>query len=357
MALERFIDRRAGKLSNVRRTPQGGFLVDATLAKVGVMEYWTNPNSTPQPTKLVVRRYNPATTLQDACQGVAVAPVTMGHPKEFVDTGNYQKLAAGHVVGMPTFADGHIKATLAIQDAALIRAIELGECREVSMGYYAEHDNTPGVAENGEAYDESRVKIEWNHIAVVPAGRAGKTVRLMLDSAEIPQEPEETMLRIGDKEVAADEAQGALDAFSGLMQGQVANLTTERDAARGELAGLQAQVAELTTKLAAAESDSALDARLEARLAAEKDAAEKATRRASVAKHFPSISLDGQSEDFVNGLFAAIPSEPTGEVDELVNVRTVVPPTTDSKPKPESAEDARRRVEAEQRDEWKRSAE
>ncbi len=188
-----FVD-ASGSISNVRRTAVGGLLLDATLAKVGVMEYVYRPTTKDERSQgfKVIRRYNPASVLEAAVADIATAPVTREHPKKFLDTSNYQQHAKGHVVGTPIFKDGHIYATLAINDEQLIKDIESGKRREVSMGYYADHDGQPGQTDSGESYDEARVKIEWNHIAVVECGRAGRSVRLMLDSAEIPEEPSYT---------------------------------------------------------------------------------------------------------------------------------------------------------------------
>lgn len=332
-----FID-RAGALTNIRRTAVGGMLVDAKLAKVGVMEYASGQK--------VVRRRNPPEALAAACADVATAPVTNRHPNRFVDTHNYKELSKGHVVGQPTFVDGHICATLAINDAQLIRDIEMGVCREVSMGYSAHHDGVPGVTEDGQAYDESRVKIEWNHIAIVPEGRAGKSVRLMLDSADIPQE--DITMKINGIEVAMDSAQAAFDSYDAGLQAKIAELTAQLDAAKAEKAQLDA-------KLAVATSPETLKAAVEAELArveAQKAADEK---RSKVAAAYPSISLDGKSEDFVDALFVALaarpvvsPSDPEG-LTLLTRPNVVNDAKQAPKAKPESAEDAYRRMRAEER--------
>lgn len=305
-----FID-STGALSNMRRTPQGGFLVDATLAKVGVMSYAKGSE--------LIRRFNPAETLAAHAADAAVAPVTFKHPPKFVDVHSYQKLACGHVVGTPTFADGHIRATLAIQDAGLIRAIEMGEAREVSMGYTAHHDMTPGVTESGEHYDERRIKIEWNHIAVVPAGRAGKSVRLMLDSDEIPEMETDMKLKINGVEVDVSAAQDAVDSYVAGLLAQAADLTKQADELNVKLKAAEAQ-------LATAQSDEAFDAAFKVR--EEKRAAEKAKseKRERVAKGYPAISLDNQSDAFIDGLDAALSARVAAAVikdpDGLSSVQT-----------------------------------
>ncbi len=312
-----FID-RAGTLSNIRRTAVGGMLVDATLAKAGVMDYWTDPKS--HPDKLIIKRHNPAAVLAACAADCATAAVTHLHPKKFVDTQSYGTLNKGHVVGTPRFEDGHIKATLAINDAELMRAIDLGSVREVSMGYTAYHDDKPGVTESGEAYDESRVKIEWNHIAIVPAGRAGKSVRLMLDSEDIPEQQDSEMaLKINGKDVAVDAAQAAIDALDGELQGKLALAVAAKDAA-------EKRVAELTAELETAKSEDAIDARIKER--DEKAAAVKAAdeKLARVKAAFPLVSLEGRDQSFIDGLDAAIPAKPATDSKPSETVDAITEP-------------------------------
>ena len=310
-----FID-RPGKLSNVRRTAVGGLLVDATLAKTGVMDYGTAGGGN-------VRRYNPPAVLEAALSAVTTAPVTHFHPPQMVDIQNYSDLAKGHVVGEARFEDGHIVATLAINDAKLIRAIELGVCRDVSMGYRASHDTTPGVTEDGQSYDEARTMIEWNHIAVVPEGRAGKTVRLMLDSSDIPEDDVE--LTINGQVVVAAEAQSAFDAYDAGLQAQLVSAVAAKDAAEATIAELNAKVAEVQAALVAAQSEEAVDAAVAARLAAKeaKDAAEAKLARVKAA--YPSISLDGRSQDFVDALDLRIELDAKADPNGLEQLRPSAP--------------------------------
>lgn len=304
---QHFID-STGALSNMRRTPQGGFLVDATLARVGVMGYSAGTD--------VLRRYNPASVLAAHAAEAAVAPVTFKHPKKFVDIHNFKDLVKGHVVGTPVFEDGHIKATLAIQDAELIRAIEMGAAREVSMGYTAHHDGKPGVTESGESYDEARVKIEWNHIAVVPAGRAGKTVRLMLDGEDIPdQESDEIMLKINGVVVSGESVQASFDAYDADLQAQIADLTKQVDE-------LKADKTKLESELKVAQSDAALDERIEKKLAAQKAADEAKAKIERVKAKYPTINLDGKSQDFIDGLDARIEAEVQKDAEGLNKIES-----------------------------------
>jgi Drexlerviridae head maturation protease len=297
MSTTYFVD-RAGTLTNVRRTAVGGMLVDAKLAKVGVLEY--------QDGERVIRRYNPAAVLEAALPQVSTIPVTNRHPDKFVDTTNYSKFAAGHVVGAARFEDGHIHATLAINDEKLIRDIEMGIAREVSLGYSAVHDGKPGEAD-GETWDEARIELILNHAAVVPAGRAGKSVRLCLDSADIPaidQEVIVAVLKIAGSEVQVDSAQPAIDALE-------AKLVVAEQAVTDSAA----KVAELEAKLAEVTTDSFIDAKVAERIEAQK--AEDAFQ-ASVARvkaRFPKLDESKlTNRDYVAALDFAAQSD-TAQLD------------------------------------------
>lgn len=286
MAEKFFID-RAGALTNKRRTATGGYLVDAVLAKVGVMRYAAHE---PVPGT----HFNPPEVLQAHVDVLATCPVTNRHPKRMVSTETYKEVACGHVVGQPVYTDGKLVATLAVHDADLIRDIESGRAREVSMGYLAALRAEEGEHE-GATYDHVRTDIQWNHIAIVPEGRAGKDACLVLDSAEIPGE-DDMKFTINGKEVDAEKAQAAIDALGMLFED-----------AKGKLADLEAKLVAKAEELKVATSDAAIDAAVEKRLAEKQASEERAARKAAVAKAYPNMTLDAKvSQETIDYLFQTI---------------------------------------------------
>lgn len=301
-----FVDR--GSLSNARRTAVGGMLVDARLARTGVLVYDDGQGGT-------VRRYNPPTVLEAALLGLETAPVTHKHPGVMVTTHNYSKVARGHVVGVPSFDGKYIKATLALNDLDLISDVENGTCCEVSMGYFAEHDGKPGV-DGEETYDEARTKIRWNHVALVPSGRAGRDVRLTMDSADQvleevqppkpkpefppPQQPGDPIPSPEPQPQPQPEPQPPLPQFA-----DVSVIIAERDAARADLELVRAELAKATSK-------EALDAAVTVELEKRAKLAQAQKRRAAVAARYPKLSLDGRTQEAIDALYDALESEPTG---------------------------------------------
>ena len=56
------------------------------------------------------------------------------------------------------------------------RRVEAGA--QLSNGYLADFDFTPGTSPEGEAYDATQSNIRGNHIALVEAGRCGESCRI-----------------------------------------------------------------------------------------------------------------------------------------------------------------------------------
>lgn len=168
----------AGRLERAERTPQGGIRAPAYLTRVGVFEY-RNPDGS------IRRELRPPDEVF-AAESLATlrgAPVTHLHVAE-IDAKNWQLHTKGHVADDSVRRDGNfVAADLVIQDARIVEMIERGELVEISLGYQAIMDETPGVWE-GQPYDAVQRSIVYNHAALGPKnwGRAGSKVALRLDS-------------------------------------------------------------------------------------------------------------------------------------------------------------------------------
>jgi hypothetical protein len=110
-----------------------------------------------------------------------MTPVTYGHPPALLDSTNTKLYQTGYSGSKVHYSDGFVEVCLTITDADSIEKIARGDATELSAGYKVDYDPTPGVTPEGEAYDGIQRNIRVNHIAVVPRGRAGSEVRLLLD--------------------------------------------------------------------------------------------------------------------------------------------------------------------------------
>lgn len=329
-----FVD-SAGALGKLERTPQGGYVAPARVMRTGVMSYPTETLrkqglKVPDHVGPLTRVYLPPDVLEAAAASLRNCPVTQGHPSSFVTTKTFSSVTKGTVVNETINFDGeYMHASLAIQDGGLIASIDLGDCREVSMGYAALTRIEDGKTPSGEPYDAIRASVTLNHAAVVGAGRAGAKVCLALDSAEIPNEEVTVKLKIKGAEVEI--TQSVIDG----LEAEIAALAAEKTKA------VEAKDAAEAARVLAT-SDAALDKLLETKTAAKVAADAKAARKAAVQKAYPTIALDGKSDDFVDGLHARLEAEDAADPDGVKRLAGTLGPKTD----PLKVTDAKPRVSA-----------
>lgn len=103
--------------------------------------------------------------------------ITSPHPPLLVTALTYKGVAVGVVRG-PGRRDGDfVVCDLIVKDQKTIDEIIGGKC-ELSAGYTAVYDETPGVTEDGQAYDYIQRDIKINHVAIVERARAGANARV-----------------------------------------------------------------------------------------------------------------------------------------------------------------------------------
>lgn len=170
------LDLKSGRASNVRATPQGGLLADASLTRTGVFEYRTQGGD-------VRRELRPASEVfaKESLDSYKGAPVTIGHPGR-VGPGNWKDHTVGHLDEVERDGD-FVRGNMRIQHDDAIGKAESKELREISMGYTCDLDPTPGTYQ-GQKFDAVQRNIRINHAALLPSGegRMGPEACLHLDS-------------------------------------------------------------------------------------------------------------------------------------------------------------------------------
>lgn len=174
-----------GPLGKAQLLSDGSLKVPAYLARTGVQEYTYSDGRR-------VREHRPAEHVfsqssLDSFKGLAL---TVQHPGAKVDPSNWKSVSVGHV-GEDVRQEGQlVAASLYIKDADTIKRIQSGELVEISNGYECKMVPTPGKNDAGEDFDAIQTEIVGNHVALGPAnwGRAGRNVRLYLDSKEVLSE-------------------------------------------------------------------------------------------------------------------------------------------------------------------------
>lgn len=216
-----------GPLGKAQVLSDGSLKVPAFLARTGVQDYTYSDGRK-------VREHRPAEQVfsqssLDSFKGLAV---TVLHPSAKVDPANWKSVSIGHV-GEDVRQEGSlVAASLYIKDAETIRRIQANELVEISNGYECKMVAQPGRNDAGEEYDAIQTDIVGNHVALGPSnwGRAGRNVRLYLDSKETNTESaiiaysnphedsdmtnEEKAKAEADKKAAEDKAKAEKEAAS-----------------------------------------------------------------------------------------------------------------------------------------------
>jgi hypothetical protein len=164
-------------LSGTRRTGDGYLVAEARSVRTGIQLY--SGDEVGKPDMPVVRVYRPAEQVfaQDSLQSFTHAPVTMNHPAEAVNDGNWRELAVGEVSTAAKKDGEWVHLPLILKDRAAIAAVESGK-RELSAGYTCELVWGDGVTPQGEPYNAQQQNIKINHLAIVDAARAGSQARI-----------------------------------------------------------------------------------------------------------------------------------------------------------------------------------
>ena len=113
--------------------------------------------------------------------------VTDDHPDEMVSAETYKTLTVGHVRGIGSQDGDFVSADLIVKDANAIKKIESGKV-QLSAGYTADYDYSPGVTEDGTQYEFIQRNIRINHVALVDKARAGAMARVF-DKSPIGDKP------------------------------------------------------------------------------------------------------------------------------------------------------------------------
>lgn len=330
--------RDSGTLGKVQRTPQGGALVPAIVARAGLLVYQT-------PTG-IRREYRPASEAfaPESLATLANAPVTLEHPPKKIDPTIYRQYTRGNVSnGSVAVKDGRlIGCDLAIQDDELLSDIEAERRVECSAGYDCTLiPSVNGRAPDGTECDFIQTAIRYNHVAVTEKGRAGDEVCLRLDAAGNELVPSQhgkekvsimrqvtidgMLYNVGPNMTDAD-----AQALQTALSRQTQRFDSENGRSAGELQSLRHELASEKEKRAAAEKRAEKASRFDAEdvvildkvrgiLGPDFDPTGKTPDElisAVVAKALPEISLEGKSPEYIRGLFDGI-KVPTATADAM----------------------------------------
>lgn len=185
-------------ITGTETTEEGYLKVWAKAARTGTQAYTRADGSR-------VLEYRPPSEVSDpdSLNTFGMKPATWGHPPNLLNTDNTKQYQIGYTGSQVRYNDGFVEVAIVLTDKDSIEKVERGDAREVSAGYRVDFDPTPGETPEGEKYIGIQRKIRVNHIAVVPKGRAGSEVRLLMDRmdtadavADDPETPQPTQSQL-----------------------------------------------------------------------------------------------------------------------------------------------------------------
>ena len=351
------------KLGGPVRTPAGYLMADGFLTRAGVFEYRDSKGTVTREL-----RHPDDVFHADSLASLKLVPVTNLHPSEGVNAHTASKHQRG-AVGENIVREGdHVSAKVAITDAALIKEVEAGR-QELSCGYSCDVTDESGTF-NGEKYDSRQTNIRYDHLAVVPTGRAGRSVRLRMDGAHqlngeqdaTEDEPMTTKkITVGGKEIEVSEIAALV------VEQELSKLHAEIEGAKKDAADAKALADTAKGKADAAESaldvekkshkdaidPVAMNKRIQERVALEKIAAkagvevkadhdDAAIKRAVVAKIQPETKLDGMADAYVDGAFGFVAAALSKTVDNQSALERALTPT--GAPHKDAAEESTKKM-------------
>lgn len=286
--------------SQPQRTPEGYLRALPRIARTGLQDYLAGELglSDREPYD-VIRVYRPEEEVfaADALASLAHIPVTINHPTVQVDASNWREVSFGQT-GAEVIRDKEfVRVPMVVMDARAIAMVIAGKS-QLSVGYTAELDFTPGVTKDGDKYDAVQRKIRGNHLAIVDRARGGSMLKVF-DSQPLPNKHEDRKMK---KHIIIDGIQLELeDAAHLIVQRYLDGLTSKTATLEAANAALTTQVTTLSATVQAKDAeivtlkqqvaDSALTpAKLDAAVAA------RAVVVDSARKVMPAVVVDGKTE-------------------------------------------------------------
>lgn len=316
----------------MRRTKDGYLAATARVARGdNVQKYLGSELGKPEFSTVDVYRPDSEVFDKESLHSYAHRPMTNNHPSESVTAGNWSKYAKGYT-GDRIARDGEfISVPLLLTDADTIQAVEDGK-REMSVGYQAEIDWTPGTTPGGLHYDAIQRKIRANHIALVDRARAGHGARIgdddtpstVVTSTEADMADNLTVVDVDGLSISTTpQAAQVINKLQGLLKDAQATITDSEtanaealEAKDKELATKDAKIAELEkAQLSDADMDKAVAerAQLIAQAKAIKDGEYKGSpaeiKKAAVVAVLGDAAIKDKSEAYVDARFDILAEE------------------------------------------------
>ena len=325
------------KTDRYQVTPEGFLTCDANVTRAGIFDYKDERGQTIRELRSPEEVFAPASLAT-----LSLIPVTFQHPEERrVTVDNNRRLNVGITGENVSHDEEFVSVAVKIMDKAVVAYVlerhDQGKDVELSCGYEAEVLPIAGEHATEGHYDAVQKNIRYNHLSIVPMGRAGHNVKLKLDAkpkeqtmfnfirsalkidgfhmdaieAEVPKEAQSILSRLSAKldeavEVIRDRAARIVELTkkSDEAQAKIDTLTEEVEKLKTDNADLSDPAGEKIQKIIA-------DRKALEETAAKVDVktdglSDKAVKVAVIQKQSPEFKADDRSDDYINARFDSV---------------------------------------------------
>lgn len=311
-----FVQDKSVFKTTARTYDEAGFLhVPGRVSKAGTQKYLRKELGLDGDPNASVTVYRPADEVfsADSLASFDGADITVMHPGELVNAKNYRKTSVGLIRG-PGRQDGDfVTADLVVKDLDAIKMINDRGYVELSAGYTAEYEHSPGTTDDGIQYDYIQRNIRINHAALLPAGvaRAGRQARIF-DNQPKGNTMSKITLDSGRSVEIQDEATAALVSdYIERLKTQINDAATTADKQQATIDGQAEQISKLQAETADAAVTERMKAVMDARTKAEKVAPGTVfdsinpveIQRQALAKSRPAVDWSDKSDAYVQAAF------------------------------------------------------
>lgn len=250
----------------VRITGAGALVIPARVTRVGVFVY-TNPDGSERREA----RLPDEVFSRDSLDSLEAAPLTWEHPETLVSPETWKTVSVG-AIDDPEVDGSFVRADVVVNDAKTIAAIKAKAIRELSCGYTADFEPTPGEY-LGERYDGIQRNIRYNHVALTEQGRAGPDVRLLIDTkgktnmstsegGATPEAPKDAPPPAQPQGMTLEQAMAEIEALKAKLAKYETAAAAAADSNQGVIDSLRAEIAAMPERIRREDAVRAKAARL-----------------------------------------------------------------------------------------------
>ena len=316
---------------------ENGFLVDTpVVARLGVQVYYMDDGRT-------VREFRPAEEVfkDESLASYQGKPMTLDHV--FVNSENAKEVVVGSVTGKAEPLGSSVVAPIVIYDNTAIQEAMAGNAKELSVGYSAILDETPGwgdpitgeyvlksdgdqfdAPEGWQEFDAIQRDIKVNHLAMVYRGRAG-IAKLNMDGeqenpyttdVDINKEDKQEMIKIkldGAQEFeVAPEIASHIEALNAKADTAIA----ERDALKAKVDAMPAEIEAAVAKAKADADALATLVAVAAEAGVKSDGLDSKGIKVAYVKEISGLDVSEKSDAYIDAAF-----DIAKESDKMAEVR------------------------------------